>query len=280
MTTVHTPALDRPLLDSIARRIRSGQLSTPAPVAAPDEHRADLPSQPTVANRSNFSQQRLDNAVLDTAAFLVPLQVLPLPVMSEGVDEPPGTPDTEGDIFTQQLSPGGVDYYADLLQRPDKTGLPDRRWWLHTWVDTASFPAAPEAGRLFFKFSVEIDFLCLTPGAQTRGVFAFTTLQSTNYLDIRWPLQISQFTALQQTARVDLTGSIPATVGQQLDLHLTYGMLLVAGNGEFESQGSFATHRTVPEPTPADYGLIEYRFIPDWWITSVNRLSGLLTDYA
>ncbi|MGH2882865.1 MAG: hypothetical protein ACRDPA_09270, partial [Solirubrobacteraceae bacterium] len=193
---------------------------------------------------------------------------------------PPDTPDTQGDISTLFLSPGGAAFQADLLQQPDKNpnGLPSERWWLHTWVATGAFPAAPAPGRLYFQFSVDVSFLCITPGAATRGVYAFTTLKSTNYTDLRFPLQVPQFTVLEQTARVDLTGSIPVTTGQQIDLNLSYGMLLFAGNGEFASQGSFTAHRTVPQPTSADNGLIEYRFVPEWWITNVNRLTGLLED--
>jgi len=76
------------------------------------------------------------------------------------------------------------------------------------------------------------------------------------------------------------TGSIPVTTGQQLDLDIRYGMLLFVGNGEFESRGSFTAHRTVPQPTSADNGLIEYRFVPEWWIKDVDRLTGLLDDHA
>jgi hypothetical protein len=123
---------------------------------------------------------------------------------------------------------------------------------------------------------VDLDFQCITPGAAIRGVYAFITLQSEAFLQISWPMQVPQFTALAQSTRADLTGSIPVAAGQQLNLDLTYGMLLFAGDGEFASQGSFATYRTVPEPTTADLGVIEYRFIPNWWITTVSQVTGLL----
>jgi hypothetical protein len=274
MTTPHaTPASLRPL-DAALRR------ATDALFAATDDQRTA--QRPAGLVRVDAARQRLDRAVLDSLAFLLPLQVLMLPTMSEGVDEPPGTPDTQGDISTLLLSPGGAEFQADLLQQPDENpnglGMPSERWWLHTWAATAAFPAAPVPGRLYFQFSVDVDFLCITPGADTRGVYAFTTLKSTEYTDLRFPLQVPQFTALEQTARVDLTGSIPVTTGQQLDVNLSYGMLLFAGNDEFASQGGFTAHRTVPQPTSADTGLIEYRFVPEWWITNVNRLTGLLDD--
>jgi len=274
MTMPHaTPASLRPL-DAALRRAND------ALFAPTDDQRTS--QRPAGLVRVDAARQRLDRAVLDSLAFLLPLQALMLPTMSEGVDEPPGTPDTQGDISTLFLSPGGADFQADLLQQPDENpnGLPSERWWLHTWTATAAFPAAPVPGRLYFQFSVDVDFLCITPGADTRGVYAFTTLKSTEYIDLRFPLQVPQFTVLEQTARVDLTGSIPVTTGQQLDVNLTYGILLFAGNGEFASQGSFTAHRTVPQPTSADTGLIEYRFVPEWWITNVNRLTGLLDDPA
>lgn len=269
--TYTTPASLRPL-DAGLRR------ATDALFAATDDQRTA--QRPARLFPVDAAQQRLDRAVLDSLAFLLPLEVLMLPTMSEGVDEPPGTPDTQGDISTLFLSPGGAEFQADLLQQPDKNpnGLPSERWWLHTWVASVAFPAAPVPGRLYFQFSVDVDFQCITPGADTRGVYAFTTLNSTNYSDLRYPLQVPQFTLLEQTARVDLTGSIPVTTGQQLDLSLSYGMMLFAGNGEFGSQGGFTAHRTVPQPTSADNGLIEYRFVPEWWITNVNRLTGLLDD--
>jgi hypothetical protein len=261
-------------LDSALRRATDAMFATTG-----GHHTAQRPAGlfPVDAAR-----QRLDRAVLDSVGVLVPLQVLTLPTMSEGVDEPPGTPDTQGDISTLLRFPGGAEFQADLVQEPDKNpnGLPTVRWWLHTWVATATFPAAPVSGRLYFQFSVDVDFMCITPSADTRGVYAFTNLESTNYSDLRYPLQVPQFTLLGQTARVDLTGSIPVNTGQQLDLNVRYGILLFAGNGEFASQGSFTAHRTVPEPTSADNGLIEYRFVPEWWITSVNRLTGLLDDRA
>jgi hypothetical protein len=268
----------RQVVDSVVRQARLDQLSTRGPAAAREEDRMVLLSQPAVPSRVDYARQRLDRAVLDSFTVLVPLQVLALPVMIEGVDEPPGTPDAEGDISTLLLSPGGVDFEADLVQSPneDPGGLPADRWWQHTWVDTAAFPAAPESGRLYFRFTVDVDFQCITPGAAIRGVYAFITLQSEAFLQVSWPMQVPQFTALGQSNQSDLTGSIPVAAGQQLDLDLTYGMLLFAGNGEFASEGSFATHRTVPEPSTADFGVIEYRFIPDWWITGVNQVTGLL----
>jgi hypothetical protein len=274
MTTTHTtPASLRPL-DAGLRR------ATDVLFAASDDRRTA--QRPDGRVPVDAARQRLDRAVLDSLAFLLPLQVLMLPTMSEGVDEPPGTPDTQGDIYTLFLSPGGAEFQADLFQEPDKNpnGLPRERWWLHTWVATAAFPVAPVSGRLYFQFSVDVDFRCITPSADIRGVYASTGVQSTNYFDLLFPLQVPQFTVLEQTARVDLTGSIPVTTGQQLDLDIRYGMLLFVGNGEFESQGSFTAHRTVPQPTSADNGLIEYRFVPEWWIKDVDRLTGLLDDHA
>jgi hypothetical protein len=268
----------RQVVDSVVRQARLDQLSTPGPRAAREEDRMVLLSQPGVPAGVDYARQRLDRAVLDSFTVLVPLQVLALPVMIEGSDDPPGTPDAEGDIFTVLLSPGGVDFEAALLQSPDKDpgGLPADRWWTHTWVDTAAFPAAPESGRLYFRFTVDLDFMCLTPGAVIRGVYAFILLQSESFQQLSWAMQVPQFTAIEQSTQTDLTGSIPVAAGQQLDLDLTYGMILFCGNGEFESQGSFATHRTVPAPSTADFGLIEYRFIPEWWITGVNQVTGLV----
>jgi hypothetical protein len=106
-------------------------------------------------------------------------------------------------------------------------------------------PAAPETGRLYFQFSVDIDFQCLIPGAEIRGVDAFITLHSGSYLDIRWPLQVvPQFTALEQSARADITGSIPVTAGEQINLDFTYRMVLFAGGGELNRKaGSRRTAR-------------------------------------
>jgi hypothetical protein len=284
MTTLEKRPTDDQLLASLVRQARLTHRVAGGHEATRDDERVALLSEPAIRGRVDRRRERLDRAVLASTAVLLPLQVLTLPVMSEGVDDPPGTPDTEGDISTQLLSPGGVDCEAALLQLPDRNpgGLPADRWWLHSWVDTATFPVAPETGRLYFQFTVDVDFQCLVPGADIRGVDAFITLRSENYLDVRWPLQIPQFTALEQSARTDLTGSIPVTAGQQINLGLTYGLVLFAGNGEFESQANFATHRTLPDQqlVPADYGVIEYRFVPQWWVTAVNRLTGLLTDQA
>lgn len=283
MTTVEKPPTGRQVLDSLVRHARLARLAAGTDQAARADERMDLLSRPTV-RRADATRERLDRAVFASTAVLLPLQVLTLPVMAEGVDQPPGTPDAEGDISTLLLSPGGVDCQAALLQLPDRNpgGLPAERWWLHTWVDTATFPSATETGRLYFRFTVDVDFQCLTPGAEIRGVDAFITLHTGNYLDIRWPLQIPQFTALEQTARTDITGSIPVTAGEQVNLGITYGLLLFTGNGEFESQAGFAAHRTVPDQqvNPADFGLVEYRFIPQWWITAVNRLTGGLLSSA
>jgi hypothetical protein len=278
MTSINKRPTARQVIDSVVRQARLDQLSIRGPGAAREKDRTVLLSQPAVPTRIDYARQRLDRAVLDSFTVLVPLQTLALPMMIEGVDEPPGTPDAEGDINTFLLSPGGVDWQADLWQNPDNDpgGMPADRWWTHTWVDTAAFPAAPESGRLYFQFTVDLFFRCITPTAAIRGVYAFITLQSEAFLQISMPMQVPQFTALAQSTQTDLTGSIPVAAGQQLNLDLTYGMLLFAGNGEFASQGSFATHRTVPEPSTADFGVIEYRFIPDWWITSVSQVTGLV----
>jgi hypothetical protein len=278
MTSINKRPTARQVIDSVVLQARLDQLSTRGPGAAREEDRRGLLSQPAVPARVDYARQRLDRAVLDSFTVLVPLQTLALPVMIEGFDEPPGTPDAEGDISTVLLSPGGVDWYADLSQNPDNDpgGLPADRWWTHTWVDTAAFPAAPGSGRLYFQFTVDLFFKCITPGAVIRGVYAFITLQSEDFLQISLPMQVPQFTALEQCTQTDLTGSIPVAGGQQLNLDITYGMVLFAGNGEFESSGSFATYRTVPEQTTADLGVIEYRFIPDLWITSVSQVTGLI----
>jgi hypothetical protein len=278
MTSITKRPTSRQVIDSVVRQARLDQLSAREPGTAREEDRGVLLSQPAVPARIDYARQRLDRAVLDSLAVLIPLQVLALPVMVEGADEPPGTPDAEGGISTVLLSPGGVDWRADLSQNPDKDpgGLPADRWWTHTWVDTAAFPVAPESGRLYFQFTVDLAFLCQIPGAVIRGVYAFITLQSEDFLQVSWPMQVPQFMAMEQSTQTDLTGSIPVAAGQQLNLDLTYGMLLFAGNGEFASEGSFATYRTVPEQTTADLGLIEYRFIPDWWIASVSQVTGLV----
>ena len=103
----------------------------------------------------DFAQQRLDRSVVSISDLLFPWAVLNLPYMTEGFYQTPGTPDTTGDLGTAGLYAGGIAYRGELIQ--DGSGGPAERWWVHTWRNSAVFPAAPSTGRLYYRFAVDAE---------------------------------------------------------------------------------------------------------------------------
>ena len=120
------------------------------------EERAALLKRPPRAGIDiDVVQQRLDGAVIKLTDLLFPWSVLNLPYMTEGIYERPSTHDVTGDLGTAGLYAGSIAYGGTLTQ--DGSGGPAERWWVHTWRNSAVFPAAPFNGRLYYRFAVDAE---------------------------------------------------------------------------------------------------------------------------
>jgi hypothetical protein len=236
----------------------------------------------------DFAQQRFDQALVGISDLLFPWSVLNLPYMTEGIYQAPGTPDTSGDLGTAGLYAGGIAYAGELTQ--DGTGGPAERWWVHTWRNSAVFPAAPSTGRLYYRFAVDAECNIYRDPVDAGSVRSYVTIgttgdvasdpvdQWTNWQTVGWPINSTlplTTVTLDLQGGATVTGSIPVSGGKSAALGFIYGTVISVAGGLLQIlYGIMSTRRSVPGSsapvTYRDYDKIEYRFEPDWWVKAVQ----------
>lgn len=279
--------LDR-LTDQVARLRRglSDASASNAVLADLETERASLLRNPFgQAPAFDVAQARLDASVLAISDLLFPWQTLQLPNMTEGIDETPGTSDTEGNITTAGLFVGGLGYGGTLSQ--DGSNGPAERWWIHNWRNLAVFPGAPHAGRLYYRFTVDSECHIYHAPVLDGSVREFVTIGKTAdvaatpmndwtiWQTVGWPIDQPLPTAtLNLSGAVPVAGSIPVAAGKSAALGFIYGTIISVAGGYVQLLwGNYGTRRTVAGDAPIsyrDYGKVEYRFEPDWWLHAVD----------
>ncbi len=162
----------------------------------------------------DVAQARLDASIVAISDLLFPWQTLDLPYMTEGINETPGTADTEGEIATAGLFAGGLGYGGTLSQ--DGSNGPAERWWIHNWRNSAVFPTAPQTGRLYYRFTVDSECHIYRAPVQYGSVREFVTIGTTGdvasqpmnnwttWHTVGWPVDQSL-----PTATLNLSGAVP-----------------------------------------------------------------------
>lgn len=240
----------------------------------------------------DVTQEQLDRVVVSIGDLLFPWSTLELPYMTEGINQPPGTADTTGEIATAGLYAGGLGYGATpggtLTQ--DGSGGPAERWWIHTWSNSAVFAPAPTTGRLYYRFVVDSECNLYRAPVEAGSIREYVTIGTTSDISssppvdqwptwqtVGWPInQLLPLPPLELDlgGSVTVTGSIPVTAGDSAAIAFIYGTVISIANGLLQLLwGNFGTRRIIaPGGTVGyrDYDKIEYRFEPDWWIEAVN----------
>jgi hypothetical protein len=241
----------------------------------------------------DVTQQRLDRVVVNIGDLLFPWSILNLPYMSEGIYQAPGTPDTTGDLGTAGLYAGEIAYGGELTQ--DGSGGPAERWWVHTWRNSAVFPAAPSTGRLYYRFAVDAECNIYRDPVAAGSIRSYVTIGTTGNISsgsmddwttwqtVGWP--INELLPLN-TVILDLqggtpvTGSIPVIAGQSAAIGFIYGTVISVAGGLLQMlYGIMSTRLYIPgDSRPVDYtdyDKIQYRFEPDWWVNAVESYIAL-----
>jgi hypothetical protein len=263
-------------------------------LAGMEEKRAALLTQHVSSGgRVDIVQQRLDRVVVGIGDLLFPWSVLKLPEMTEGIDLPPATPDTTGDITTLELYSGGVVYAPQPYGRLSQNSSPaHERFWVHNWSNSAVFPPAPGAGRLYYRFTVGAGIDGVEAMVEAGSIRAWVTIGTVSNI-LTWPpttfhsvgfpivviLPTSNQAGYEIGGSVSAIGSIPVNAGDSAAIAFIYGVAMSVESGYLDADfGGFGTHRGVADHEPAnadDYQKMDYRFEPDWFIEAV---SGRLQD--
>jgi len=234
-----------------------------------------------------FGQLRLDRAVVNIGDLLFPWSVLDLAYMTEGIYQAPGTPDTTGDLGTAELYAGGLAYGGELTQ--DGSGGPAERWWVHTWRNSAVFPAAPVTGRLYYRFAVDAECNIYRDPVAVGSVRSYVTVGTTGnaasspvdawttWQTVGWPInQLLPLTTviLDLQGGIVVAGSIPVIAGQSAAIGFIYGTVISVAGGLLQLLYGIMSTRRIGAPGTTvdyrDYDKIEYRFEPDWWIEAIS----------
>jgi hypothetical protein len=243
---------------------------------------------PKAPLNESFLQARQDAVALRAFDLFQPWNVLNLPYMYEGINETPGSNGTEGEIGTAGLFAGGCAYGG---MPSDGTSSHTEKWWIHNWRNSIVFPAAPFAGRLYYRFTVDSECHIYSAPVYSGSVREFVTIGSTpdllvspddwtNWTTVGWPVDTTlPNSQMHYYGGVPVSGSIAVQAGKNAALGFIYGTVVSVASGYVQFLwGNFGTRRTVPASTPVDYTLydkIEYRFVPTWWLEAVAQAVAL-----
>jgi hypothetical protein len=222
-------------------------------------------------SRAILTRQSLVQDVLD---LLVPWQKLPVPFMTEGVEQEPGVPGTSGGIGTAALDVG-IAAYAGTMEDDGTQNPLDPKFWIHTWRCIIPFLPAPALG--WFSYRCGVSALAtmyqdsMLSGSLTEFVTVGTTKDTlqpiTNWNTVGWPVNATlPSNTLEFGGDVPITGSLLLGQGERAALGVIVGVVASVASGYIQFlSGSLNIHLVLPpgDPgKPTDYGLIEYRFVP------------------
>lgn len=226
----------------------------------------------------------LENLVALLGPFFVPWTQGIWPYFSEGIDQTPGA-GTSGQIYTQQLFPGGLGFSA-----PDVTDdgiVPGGGWWIHNWTCSYVFPPAEFTGQLYYRFAVDTSCQIYNAPGNSGSIMEFVTVGATpDVLTLSpfdpsavvisgFPVNVNLPSGFQfiDTASFPVESYIPVKAGKRAAVALICGVILNVANGYIQiGWGNFGARlKNPPSLGPDAYDKLEYRFEPDWWIKAISE---------
>jgi hypothetical protein len=197
------------------------------------------------------------------------------------------TPDqgTSGSIEGTRYD-GLVEFSGQLLDRaPYPTSL---KSWNHWWECEISFPQAPFAGKLYYRFTLEARYSMGPTYVSSGMVKMFSKIGTwadpynpweTTSL-VQEPLTYSPWFTGGNVSRA-IFGWLDVKAGATPRLGFIHAVIVSLASGQSSLQGRIGARLTLPDGTPYGdeaFGTIEYRFEPDWLLTAFrDRLEMLRT---
>lgn len=226
----------------------------------------------------------LDNLVVALGPFFTPWTQGIWPYFSEGIDQTPGVAGTNGQIYTQQLFPGGLGFSAPDVTDDGK--VLGGGWWIHNWTCSYVFPPAPFNGRLYYRFAVDTSCQIYDAPGNSGSIMEFVTVGATSdvltlspfdsgaVVVSGFPVNVSLPSGFQfiDTASFPVESYIAVESGKTGAIGLICGVILNVADGYIEiGWGNFGARlETPPSLGPDAYDKLEYRFESDLWIALIS----------
>jgi len=244
----------------------------------------DKPEPTTWARRS----RQIDPAVTGSGPLPPEWIAVSLARFTQGADYPPPSSLVYGDIYTDSLLRGGVDFHAFLGESgplPHGTAL----WWDSSWTGSYVFPPPSEDSWLFYRFAIQVIDLDFVGSSRAGALLLYTNVSTISdvsagslfapgaTLAVNWPLWVilnNSYRYGPRSTTTPMSGSIQVQAGQSPAIGFIYGCTAGVSDGELWFFGPTGLLTCLsPDTTypgnPA--GLIEYHYEPDWWIRAVAR---------
>jgi hypothetical protein len=271
-------------LTELSRQLEAAGADPTREIAAMQKQRAELTKRLRTAaakdarffSNVNLIEDRRVSALIDIGDILWPWSILQLPMMQEGINEAPGTSDSDGEIATAGLFQGTGAWGG----MPEDWG-PKERWWIHNWYCTAVLPPASSAGTVSYKFGANCEAIVYhVEGTATLRSFITVGATSdvntsiTNWQTVGWPMDVS----LPQPGQASFGGGVPVVgniavgKGKSAAVTVYIGVIVSITNGYvmFLPTGTFGIGLLGQSGYMA-WGKIQYRFNPQWVVEGVNE---------
>jgi len=225
------------------------------------------------SNVNRIKDPRL-SALISIGDILWPWSILQLPTMQEGLNQTPGT--SESEIATAGLFQGTGAFGG----MPSDWGGKEQ-WWIHNWSCTAVLPPASSAGSLSYKFGANCEAIVYhVEGSATLrsfitvGTTSDVNVPVTNWQTVGWPIDVAlpQPGAPSFGGGVPVIGDIPVAKGRSAAITVYIGVIVSITNGYvmFLPTSTFGIGLLGQSGYMA-WGRIQYRFNPQWVVEGVNE---------
>jgi hypothetical protein len=258
------------------------------------KRRAELLNQVGSATATRVRAQPADSLVARLGPFFTPWVAVNLPYFAESIYDRPSQSGTQGDIETDSLDPGGVEFEMSPLVDAGTVEPNIPKWWTHTWWCSYVFPPPLTDSRLFYRFTTVTSFdleigsarpqtgslinawaaVGTTPDVEAATPFD-APLQSAFAFSIPLPVPQANLPVEIENQPTNFSGSVEVQAGRNAAIGFLYGVAAGIATGTVLSfGGTMSTCLTLPPGTqsPGDpCDKIEYRFEPAWWVQAVNQ---------
>jgi hypothetical protein len=203
--------------------------------------------------------------------LLFPWSTLPLQVPKEKLNQTPGVAGTGGAIETAGLFAGSAAFGAQLYDNGTTSPFVEK-WWIHVWESAVTFPPAPTAGTLTWRFSVQGSVVVYSSTVTAGSLRLYATVGDTrdpeNTWDNVWPVERLTLETGFPSGDSRIYHSVRVSGGQAVTMKMYFGVIVSAANGNvflLPSETNISAHLTLPPGTTlgADaFGKLQYRFVP------------------
>ena len=206
--------------------------------------------------------------------------------MTEGDSNTPGDPGTSGEIETDALDPGQVEFSGWLTDNGQHNPTVPK-FWSKSWNWAVVFPPAPYDGILSFSFAEDwrmiIEHASAHLGYVGTPVYMLTSSDAvsqplSNWTLVAWPTNVSlPHPPYERDSSFPVSGTFAVSAGQQAAVALFCFVFVALASGvwvcrfnPFTISGFWTRKASII--TAGSYGSIEYCFHPQRWVDAVAVL--------